>query len=330
MTVSGGDRWVYGFADEPGTIQAADLSPEAMERRIRLSVGKPLRELHIDRIGRFSYGAMLADRFREGRAFLAGNAAHQVTPRGGTGMNTAITMAATSAGSWPGGSTAGPATSCCDSCGPSGGSHSAQHGALVDPNGSIRSVTEELHVDSGPRIPHASVEPSVSTLDLLGEASPCSADRRRTGAQQRHRRPWPSTASTRSRPAPRAEHARRHAGAPDGVAAELLRSTGRRRQGAAPRPPGLTGGRDLGPELASGCLGLSPRDQKPGGHDRSDGRSPNTRWSAMEAVDGGLGGSPRAARRDKVPRAAMPTANTVCRNMSSRPPRARFARQAGR
>ena len=41
VTVSGGDRWVYGFADEPGTIQAADFSPEAMERRIRLSEASP-------------------------------------------------------------------------------------------------------------------------------------------------------------------------------------------------------------------------------------------------------------------------------------------------
>jgi putative polyketide hydroxylase len=38
----------------------------------------------------------------------------------------------------------------------------------VDPNGSIRSVAEELHVDLGPRIPHAWVEPGCSTLDLLG------------------------------------------------------------------------------------------------------------------------------------------------------------------
>ena len=38
----------------------------------------------------------------------------------------------------------------------------------VDPNGSVRSVAEELHVDLGPRIPHAWVEPGRSTLDLLG------------------------------------------------------------------------------------------------------------------------------------------------------------------
>ena len=42
VTVSSGDRWVYGFTGEPGTIEPADLTPEAMERRIRLSAGEPI------------------------------------------------------------------------------------------------------------------------------------------------------------------------------------------------------------------------------------------------------------------------------------------------
>jgi hypothetical protein len=37
-----------------------------------------------------SFSAGMADRFREGRAFLVGDAAHQATPRGGTGLNTAL------------------------------------------------------------------------------------------------------------------------------------------------------------------------------------------------------------------------------------------------
>ena len=47
VTVSDGDRWVYGFTGEPGTIEPADLTPEAMERRIRVSVGAaPARPAH--------------------------------------------------------------------------------------------------------------------------------------------------------------------------------------------------------------------------------------------------------------------------------------------
>ena len=39
---------------------------------------------------RFTFSAAIAERFRAGAAFLIGDAAHRVTPRGGTGMNTAI------------------------------------------------------------------------------------------------------------------------------------------------------------------------------------------------------------------------------------------------
>jgi hypothetical protein len=38
----------------------------------------------------FGYGIGLAERFRKGDAFLIGDAAHRVTPRGATGLNTAI------------------------------------------------------------------------------------------------------------------------------------------------------------------------------------------------------------------------------------------------
>ena len=169
VTVSSGDRWVYGFTSEPGTIAPADLTPEAMERRIRLSVGRPVRALRIEQIGRFSYSAMLADRFREGRVFLAGDAAHRVTPRGGTGMNTAIRdgrdlgwKLAWALHGWAGDELLNsyererrPVAE-----------HNMERS--VDPNGSVRSVAEELHVDLGPRIPHVWVEPGRSTLDLLG------------------------------------------------------------------------------------------------------------------------------------------------------------------
>jgi 2-polyprenyl-6-methoxyphenol hydroxylase-like FAD-dependent oxidoreductase len=169
VTVSSGDRWVYGFTGEPGSIGPAELAPEAMERRIRLSVGAPMSGLRIERIGRFAYSALLADRFREGRVFLAGDAAHRVTPRGGTGMNTAIRdgrdigwkLAWTLHG-WAG-------DELLDTYErerrPVAG-HNMERS--VDPEGSMRSAAEELHVDLGPRIPHVWAAPGRSTLDLLG------------------------------------------------------------------------------------------------------------------------------------------------------------------
>ena len=44
----------------------------------------------VDRVGSFHFRAAIARRYRAADVFLAGDAAHVVTPRGGTGLNTAI------------------------------------------------------------------------------------------------------------------------------------------------------------------------------------------------------------------------------------------------
>ena len=61
-----------------------------MARAIRLAAGVP--DLPVaDRAHRLLLlAAQIAERFRDGNVFLVGDAAHRVTPRGGTGMNTAI------------------------------------------------------------------------------------------------------------------------------------------------------------------------------------------------------------------------------------------------
>ena len=41
-------------------------------------------------MGSFTFAAQVAERFRSASTFLVGDAAHRATPRGGTGMNTAI------------------------------------------------------------------------------------------------------------------------------------------------------------------------------------------------------------------------------------------------
>ena len=84
-----GDRWLYGVTHEPGS-PLANLTEAEMAARIELAAGVPGLEPRIERIGGFTFAAKMADRYREGNAFLIGDAAHRATPRGGTGMNTAI------------------------------------------------------------------------------------------------------------------------------------------------------------------------------------------------------------------------------------------------
>ena len=64
---------------------------------------------------RFSSRRCVAERFREGPAFLVGDAAHRVTPRGGTGHEHGPPRRrTTSAGGWPGSCRAGPAPALLD------------------------------------------------------------------------------------------------------------------------------------------------------------------------------------------------------------------------
>jgi len=60
---------------------------------VRRAVGRPDLSVDIVDHGLVGIGAEVADRFREGRVFLVGDAAHRTAPTGGTGMNTAIQSA---------------------------------------------------------------------------------------------------------------------------------------------------------------------------------------------------------------------------------------------
>ena len=165
-----GDRWGYGL-----WVDARDLGTWTAERfveRIRVAAGIADLDVSIERTGAFSFAAQLADRFRAGNVFLAGDAAHRVTPRGGTGMNTAI-RGGHDLGwklGWVLRGWAGPELL---------DTHEAERRPIAahnvarsaDPDGSTRETADELHVDLGGRIPHVWVSTAqgrVSTLDLLG------------------------------------------------------------------------------------------------------------------------------------------------------------------
>ena len=73
---------------EAGDVEA--LTHDQLARWIRDAAGVPGLPVEIERAMPVAFGVGLAERFREGDAFLIGDAAHRVTPRGGTGLNTAI------------------------------------------------------------------------------------------------------------------------------------------------------------------------------------------------------------------------------------------------
>jgi 2-polyprenyl-6-methoxyphenol hydroxylase-like FAD-dependent oxidoreductase len=87
------DRFVLGVPLPPDmddeTIAVAFPLPRS-EALVRSAAGRPDLDVEILATSAFAFSAQVADRWRDGRAFLVGDAAHRMTPRGGRGMNTAI------------------------------------------------------------------------------------------------------------------------------------------------------------------------------------------------------------------------------------------------
>jgi FAD binding domain len=71
------------------TLHAAVDSDEEMKRRFEQTVGVPVR-YEMLYCGEWRQNLLLADRYRAGRVFLAGDAVHLVIPAGGLGMNTGV------------------------------------------------------------------------------------------------------------------------------------------------------------------------------------------------------------------------------------------------
>jgi len=85
-----GDRWSLSREIPVGTRGLAGLSQEEVIGLIQRAVGTSVLRPQIERLSTFTFAAQMAERYAQGRCFLVGDAAHRATPRGGTGMNTAI------------------------------------------------------------------------------------------------------------------------------------------------------------------------------------------------------------------------------------------------
>jgi 2-polyprenyl-6-methoxyphenol hydroxylase-like FAD-dependent oxidoreductase len=167
------DRWLFAVSWDPERERLEDFTDDVLTRLLRRGAGAPRLQPRLERVGSFSFAAQIADRFRAASTLLIGDAAHRVSPRGGTGMNMAIRDGADVGWklAWVLRGWAGP-----ELLDTYEGERRpvAEHNLArsADPSGSLRDVDQELHNDLGGRLPHHWVPRGdggrVSTVDLFG------------------------------------------------------------------------------------------------------------------------------------------------------------------
>ncbi len=166
------DRWGYAREVRDGQERLDQCSEQRLAELIATAAGVDVQP-RLERVSTFRFAAQIAERYREGGCFLVGDAAHRMTPRGGTGMNTAVQDAYDLAWklAWVLHGWAGPdlLDSYEDERRPVG-LHNVTRSA--DPNGAEKQADEALAWDLNGRLPHHWLpggDAAVSTLDLLGD-----------------------------------------------------------------------------------------------------------------------------------------------------------------
>jgi putative polyketide hydroxylase len=167
------DRWGLSREWTPRQPALATQSPEQLAGLIAAAAGVAGLRPRIERVSTFSFAAQIASCYGERRGFVLGDAAHRMTPRGGTGMNTAIHDAYDLGWklAWVLKYWAEP--SLLDTYQAERrpvGLHNVTRSA--DPNGLSQTAEQALPWDLNGRIPHHWLrhrDRRISTLDLLGD-----------------------------------------------------------------------------------------------------------------------------------------------------------------
>jgi tetracenomycin A2 monooxygenase-dioxygenase len=84
----GAIRWRYNFEIAPGA-DPDGVSPEEYEKHIADAIGEPV-DIKVHNVWSWSHDLSVTDKWREGRVFLAGDAAHHFPPHGGFGLNSGV------------------------------------------------------------------------------------------------------------------------------------------------------------------------------------------------------------------------------------------------
>lgn len=83
-------RWVFHTPVATPHEKVEDITPEVITERIKMALGRDDVPIKITSMSHWRMTAQVADRFRGGRCFLVGDAAHRFPPTGGLGMNSGI------------------------------------------------------------------------------------------------------------------------------------------------------------------------------------------------------------------------------------------------
>lgn len=82
--------WVFMQSYDPNTQSRDDFDDDTCRKLIEAAAGASIKDIRIRNVSPWTMSAQVADAYRQGRIFLAGDAAHRFPPTGGLGLNTGV------------------------------------------------------------------------------------------------------------------------------------------------------------------------------------------------------------------------------------------------